>query len=229
MTQEPAGSAADALRDVLAAYEREWLDVTPPAGHPLIHGIFQRLPDRLATLAAEEPAEGLGKYAAAIADVLERADNRAMAADGPVGGTAENIDPEDYRKLYAAARQIAAYVARPTPAREGLDVDRLARFAEDVVRQWGYVGGGAISSGGLSTLEDAFEILGWDDPHPLPEGDPARCDEPGCGAASSSGWPSPSGYRHTCHEHSDFHLNRRCNHPPDSSHWAALARAEERT
>lgn len=28
------------------------------------------------------------------------------------------------------------------------------------------------------------------------------CDEPGCGRDASSGWPSPDGYRHTCHEHS---------------------------
>ena len=96
---------------------------------------------------------------------------------------------------------------------------RLREFAEDVARQWGYVSGGAISTGGLSTLEDAFEILGWDDPHTLPEGDLAVCDEPGCGNSAGSGWPSPGGYRHTCHIHTDFHLERRCNWPPDSVHW----------
>lgn len=106
-------------------------------------------------------------------------------------------------------------------AREALE--RLGAFAEDVARQWGYVSGGAISAGGLSVLEDAFEILGWDDPRPLEEGDPALCDEPGCGVASSSGWPSPSGYRHTCHWHSDLHAQLRCNWPADSDHWAARA------
>lgn len=99
--------------------------------------------------------------------------------------------------------------------------ERLREFAEDVARQWGYVANGQITAGGLSTLEDAFAILGWDDPHPLDEGDPAVCDEPGCGKAASSGWPSPSGYRRTCHEHSDFHQQRRCNWPPDSPHWTA--------
>ena len=26
----------------------------------------------------------------------------------------------------------------------------------------------SLSTGGLSTLEDAFDYLGWDDPHPIP-------------------------------------------------------------
>ena len=36
--------AEEALRTVAETMERQWLDATPPAGHPLIHGIFQRLP-----------------------------------------------------------------------------------------------------------------------------------------------------------------------------------------
>lgn len=27
------------------------------------------------------------------------------------------------------------------------------------------------------------------------------CDEPGCDREASSGWPSPQGYRRTCHNH----------------------------
>jgi hypothetical protein len=27
------------------------------------------------------------------------------------------------------------------------------------------------------------------------------CDEPGCNQPISCGWPSPGGYRHTCHTH----------------------------
>ena len=97
--------------------------------------------------------------------------------------------------------------------------ERLRDFAEAVARQWGYVSNRHIWTGGLSTLEEAFAILGWDDPHPLPEGDPLACDEPGCDKASSSGWPSASGYRHTCHEHSDYHQRRLCNWPEGSHHW----------
>lgn len=28
------------------------------------------------------------------------------------------------------------------------------------------------------------------------------CDEPGCNKEASCGWQSPTGYRHTCYEHS---------------------------
>ena len=34
------------------------------------------------------------------------------------------------------------------------------------------------------------------------EGFTLLCDEPGCDRDASCGWPSPSGYRQTCHEHS---------------------------
>ena len=124
--------------------------------------------------------------------------------------------PEGWDALEREVRAIEAAAAREA-------LERLGAFAEDVARQWGYVSGGAISAGGLSVLEDAFEILGWDDPRPLEEGDPALCDEPGCGVANSSGWPSPSGYRHTCHWHSDLHAQLRCTWPADSDHRAARA------
>lgn len=55
-----------------------------------------------------------------------------------------------------------------------------------------------ISTGGLSTLEEAFNLLGWDDPHPTPH---LCCDEPGCGKHAHCGWPSEKGYRRTCGEH----------------------------
>lgn len=41
----------------------------------------------------------------------------------------------------------------------------LSEFAEDVVYQWAYKRGNGYTAGGLSTLERAFDILGWDDPH----------------------------------------------------------------
>jgi hypothetical protein len=91
------------------------------------------------------------------------------------------------------------------------DDERLAEFAEDVARQFGYwIAGdvGGLTAGGLSTLEEAFAILGWDDPHPVPD---RRCDEPGCMADGTMGWPTRpggtglnGGYRRTCFEHSDI-------------------------
>lgn len=76
----------------------------------------------------------------------------------------------------------------------------LREALEDMCYQFGYwnEGVGGIGTGGLSALEYAFELLGWDDPHPVPE---MCCDEPGCTKAISSGTPTPAGYRNTCHEH----------------------------
>lgn len=51
---------------------------------------------------------------------------------------------------------------------------------------------------GLSALEGAFAELGWSDPHKPAHG---GCDEPGCGAWDTCGWPSPAGYRRTCGKH----------------------------
>jgi hypothetical protein len=90
-----------------------------------------------------------------------------------------------------------------------LDVARAERqemreALEHMTCQFGYwnpgesKGQGGLTTGGLSALEDAFAALGWDEPHYVKE---MECDEPGCGAQNSSGWPSPRGYRHTCHDH----------------------------
>lgn len=61
--------------------------------------------------------------------------------------------------------------------------------------------GKGLWTGGLSALEEAFEALGWDDPHYVAE---QFCDEPGCGKQNTCGWNSDSGYRRTCFEHSRF-------------------------
>jgi hypothetical protein len=73
---------------------------------------------------------------------------------------------------------------------------------ENMVRQfatWNDRVGG-YATGGLSALEDAFDALGWDDPHPAPE---AECWEPGCHRQATSGTPValPERYRWTCFAH----------------------------
>jgi hypothetical protein len=56
-----------------------------------------------------------------------------------------------------------------------------------------------VMTGGLSALEEAFELLGWTDPHPTPE---SACDESGCGKIATCGFPVKGGpYRRTCYEH----------------------------
>jgi hypothetical protein len=73
---------------------------------------------------------------------------------------------------------------------------------EDMLYQFAYKGvhnkTAVLSTGGLSALEDAFEVMGWDDPHPVPE---IECDEPGCHEHRTCGWPSGRGYRRTCGKH----------------------------
>ena len=68
---------------------------------------------------------------------------------------------------------------------------------EHMVHQFAYwsesVGG--LGTGGLSALEDAFEVLGWDDPHPVPG---ARCQRPyaDCMGRGDSGIPRAFGERY---------------------------------
>ena len=96
----------------------------------------------------------------------------------------------------------------------GEDLRQLRRIAElqdaleSMVCQFAYwsEGVGGYTTGGLSALEEAFEVLGWEDPHPAPE---ARCDEPGCMKQRTCGTPKIQGmgtaeggeYRWTCHDH----------------------------
>lgn len=89
-----------------------------------------------------------------------------------------------------------------------LTLKRLKQFAESVARQYGYISNGKISTGGMSILEDAFEILGWGDPCAAPAD--MICDTEGCLNEATCGWPewnegneSRDGnesvrYRHTC-------------------------------
>lgn len=77
---------------------------------------------------------------------------------------------------------------------------QLREALEAMVRQYAaWSPGGGYTPGGSSALEEAFEALGWENPHPAPE---AECDEPGCHQQATCGWPdSAGGYRRTCGEH----------------------------
>lgn len=86
--------------------------------------------------------------------------------------------------------QLAAAQERECTLRDALD---------NMVRQFAYTANGKRRTGGLSTLEQAFEALGLDDPHSLDTKE--MCDEPGCNAPLTCGWPSSAGYRTTCGKH----------------------------
>lgn len=78
--------------------------------------------------------------------------------------------------------------------------DAARAALESMVRQFAYWSerAGGYTTGGLSALEEAFDALGWDNPHQAPE---ARCDEPGCMNFALVGTPTPDGYRRTCPMH----------------------------
>lgn len=78
----------------------------------------------------------------------------------------------------------------------------LAEFAEDVAYQFGCYcqnnGRLCITHGGLSTLEWAFGILGWENPHPVPE---CECEIDGCHEHATCGTPTKDGYKRVCGKH----------------------------
>ena len=84
----------------------------------------------------------------------------------------------------------------------GLEPEEIKEFAEDVAYQFGYYFPIKdilyISTGGLSTLERAFRILGWNDPHPVPE---CECEFPGCHEHATCGTPTKDGYKRVCGKH----------------------------
>ena len=102
----------------------------------------------------------------------------------------------EYIPLIDAANRLAAYED------SGLEPEEIKGFAEDVAYQFGYYFPIKdmlyISTGGLSTLERAFDILGWNDPHPVPE---CECEFPGCHEHATCGTPTKDGYKRVCGKH----------------------------
>lgn len=89
----------------------------------------------------------------------------------------------------------------------------LIATIEDLVSQFAYEGatrGGlpALTTGGLSALENAFEILGWTDPHPAPW---RRCEygKPRCKKWYGGIWPIDGTYMRLCSDHIDLSDARR--------------------
>jgi len=105
------------------------------------------------------------------------------------------------RELEAELTDTKTMLASSDMERES-HMDRLEileNVIESLCHQFAYEGPGtSITTGGLSVLEEAFQALGWEDPHPVPE---RCCDEPGCSAIADCGWPSDAGYRRTCGHH----------------------------
>lgn len=77
---------------------------------------------------------------------------------------------------------------------------RLRDCIEGLCYQFAYTtDDGKLWTGGLSALEEAFDLLDWDDPFQLPKEE--LCDEPGCSKRTTDGTPTTDGYRRTCSQH----------------------------
>lgn len=116
------------------------------------------------------------------------------AAGGPVGIQMCHEAADAIEQLQAENEKLKRALAEMWFAYE--------EFAEDVIRQFAYKvkadGRCAYSTGGLSTLEWAFSILGWPDPKPAPE---CECQEEGCHERAVGGRPTPDGYKWLCSRH----------------------------
>ena len=99
-------------------------------------------------------------------------------------------------QIRAVINRLAAYEDT------GLEPEEIKDFAEDVAYQFGYYFPIKdilyLSTGGLSTLERAFDILGWNDPHPVPE---CECEVPGCHERANCGTQTRDGYKRVCGKH----------------------------
>lgn len=88
------------------------------------------------------------------------------------------------------------------PTVDAVPVADMKEFAQDVAYQFGcYCEGGeqlCLSHMGLSTLEWAFDILGWENFHPIPE---CECEIDGCHRHATCGTPTADGYKRLCGGH----------------------------
>lgn len=89
------------------------------------------------------------------------------------------------------------------------NIEQLCRKAEDLfealedmVNQFAYVGHNDTTTtfytGGLSALEGAFDVLGWEENHPCPW---RKCEREGCLKENTCGTPTPDGYKRLCGDH----------------------------
>ena len=94
------------------------------------------------------------------------------------------------------------HIIDDAPTVDAVEADEMREFASDVAYQFGYYcqhkGRLHITHGGLSTLEWAFDILGWENPHPVPE---CECEIDGCHEHGTCGANTADGYKRMCGKH----------------------------
>ena len=93
---------------------------------------------------------------------------------------------------------------------------------EGMVWQFGYRGvrdnKPTIWAGGLSALESAFEALGWENPHYLPDAEGYCCEIEGCVEPDTSGLTWDGLYLRLCRKHAyEYSKGKPC---PQVKRWA---------
>lgn len=109
---------------------------------------------------------------------------------------------EEADTLVGFSRENPAYCGMFLDNADVVEVEEVREFARDVAYQFGYYcqnrGRLHITHGGLSTLEEAFDILGWENPHPVLE---CECEIDGCHEHATCGSPTADGYKRMCGRH----------------------------
>jgi len=95
--------------------------------------------------------------------------------------------------------KVEALITEKDAARETV-LDMTTQFAYECDMKKG----AALTAGGLSALEGAFSLLGWDDPHMTPE---RECQHKGCHKHAHCGMTTPDGYKWLCSEHAKPYWN----------------------
>ena len=135
-----------------------------------------------------------------MSDRVARAIDRLVLARNTLanGPSRDEVVQERIDAQHALYDAVAAEVRGPLEAR----IAELTNALDDMVRQFAYDttanGAPAYWTGGLSALEGAFAVLGWDDPHPCPEN---KCERNGCHWPATTGTPTPDGYKRLCSKH----------------------------
>lgn len=139
----------------------------------------------------------------------EKVDPEALIADIRAMKAAEVVSEESLMREMERTGEVSRIAAEfehrvdeleaELRENDGADAERLREFAEEVIRQFAYRiktnGQCAYTAGGLSVLEEAFDIIGWDDPHLCPE---CECEEDGCHEWATGGMLTPDGYKWLC-------------------------------
>lgn len=129
-----------------------------------------------------------------------------------------------------ARKVIFDILYREAPYNQGLIADGIKEIIKQLIFQFGYRGvkknKPVIHTAGLSALEEAFEVLGWEDPHYLPE-QGFTCEVKGCMNEDTVGmhWGNSKLYLRLCSEH---HMQAFRNKPIPEIKQYALDREAKR-